>query len=85
MNELEWVLNVEEPKLLGEEDVFDMHLFCKIKYIYHILPSGEKTHFTVGGRKYIIGCDPVSTTNGTFNVRVSKNRPTSTSTTFKLW
>ena len=84
MNGLEWISNVEEPKVLGEEDVFDMHLFCKIKYIHHKLPSGEYTHNRVGGRKFYMGCDPVSTT-GNFNVRLSKNRPTSTSTRFKLW
>lgn len=84
MNGLEWISNVGEPEILGEEDVFDMHLFCKIKYIHHRLPSGRYTHIQVGGRKFIMGCDPVSTT-GTINMKVSKNRPTSSSTRFKLW
>ena len=84
MNGLEWISDVVEPEGLGEEDVFDMHQFCKIKYIHHRLPSGRYTHIRVGGRKFYIGVDPVSTT-GTINMKISKNRPTSSSTRFKLW
>lgn len=84
MNGLEWISDVVEPEVLGEEDVFDMHQFCKIKYIHHRLPSGEYTHIQVGGKKFFMGCDPVSTT-GKFNVKVSKNRLTSSSTRFILW
>ena len=84
MNGLEWVYDVNTPEILGEEDVFDMHLFCKIKYIHHRLPSGQYTHIKVGGRKFYMGCDPTSTT-GNINIKVSKNRLTSTSSTFKLW
>lgn len=86
MDGLEWMSDVVEPEVLGEEDVFDMHMFCKIKYIHHRLPSGEYTHIRVGGKKFIMGIDPVSTT-GTFNMRVSKTRDTSsTSTKFiNLW
>ncbi len=86
MNGLDWISDINEPEVLGEEDVFDMHLFCKIKYIHHRLPSGEYTHIKVGGRKFFMGCDSVSTT-GNFNVRMSKLRDTSTSSpiTIKLW
>jgi hypothetical protein len=61
-----------------------MHLFCKIKTIYHRLPSGKYGFFKIGGRKFHIE-EPTTTKN--INMRVSKNRntTTSTSTTFKLW
>lgn len=84
MDGLEWMSDVVEPEVLGEEDVFDMHMFCKIKYIHHRLPSGEYTHIRVGSKRFFMGCDPVSTTKN-INVRISKNRPTSSSTRFKLW
>jgi hypothetical protein len=83
MKGLEWMLDIKEPKILREEDGFNVHLFCKIKTIYHRLPSGTYGFTKIPSRELQLN-HSVETTKS-INMRVSKNRVTSSSTTFRLW
>ena len=65
-NGLDWVSEVEIPKNVTEWNYFCIHQFTLLKHVHYTLPSGERKHIVIGGKKFTN--HKTSGTNGKINL-----------------
>jgi hypothetical protein len=80
---MEWVEDVELPKVLGEKRDFDQHTLREEKEVKYQLPSGDKSTFKVVLNEGIkFNLDPICYEITTSNLFINDTSQTTTETTF---